>query len=72
MTAHLFIYLFYFFIYLLDVFFIYISSAIPKVPHTLPSTPLPTYSHYLALVFPCTEAYRVFKTNGPLFPMMAN
>jgi hypothetical protein len=25
----------------------------------------------LALVFPCTGAYKVCKTKGPLFPMMA-
>jgi hypothetical protein len=53
--------------------FIYISNAIPKVPHMLPPpTPLPTHSHFLALAFPCTEAYKVCKTNGPLFPVMAN
>jgi hypothetical protein len=57
---------------LLGVFLIYISNAIPKVPHTLTSTPLPSHSHFLALVFPCTEAYKVCKTNGPLFPMMAD
>ena len=41
---------------------------------TIPSSrpaPLPTHSHFLALVFPCTEAYKVCKNNGPLFPMMA-
>jgi hypothetical protein len=26
----------------------------------------------LALAFPCTEAYKLCKTNGPLFPMMAD
>jgi hypothetical protein len=36
------------------------------------SAPLPTYSHFLALAFPCTGAYKVCKTKGPLFPMMAN
>ena len=46
----------------LGIFFIYISSAIPKVPHTHPSTPLPTHSHFLALVFPSTGAYKVCKT----------
>jgi hypothetical protein len=39
-------------IFLLCIFLIYISNAIPKVPHTLPPTPLPTYSHFLALAFP--------------------
>jgi hypothetical protein len=37
--------------FLLGIYFIYISNAIPKVPHT-PPTPLPTHSHFLALVFP--------------------
>jgi hypothetical protein len=60
------------YLFLLGIFFIYISNAIPKVPHILPPTPLPTHSHFLALAFPCTEAYKVCKTNGPLFPMMAN
>jgi hypothetical protein len=59
-----------------DIFFIYISSAIPKVPynfhpHPHPA-PLPTHCHFLALVFPCIGAYKVCKTKGPLFPMMAN
>jgi hypothetical protein len=58
--------------FLLGIFFIYISNAILKVPHTLPPTPLPSDSHFLALAFPCTEAYKVCKINGPLFPMMAN
>jgi hypothetical protein len=44
----LFIYLF-----LLHIFLNYISNAIPKVPHTLPPTSLPTHSHFfLALAFP--------------------
>jgi hypothetical protein len=58
--------------FLLGIFLIYISNAIPKVPHTLPPTPLPTHSHFLALVFPCTGAYKICKSNGPLFPVMAD
>jgi hypothetical protein len=58
--------------FLLGIFFIYISNAISEVPHTLPSTPLPTHSYFLALAFPCTEAYKVYKTKGSLFPMMAD
>jgi hypothetical protein len=46
-------------IFLLGIFLIYISNAIPKVPHTLTPTPLPTHSHFLALAFPCTRAYKV-------------
>jgi hypothetical protein len=58
---------------LLDIFFIYISNAIPKVPYTLPCpAPLPTHSHFLALAFTCPGAYKVCKTKGPLFPMMAD
>jgi hypothetical protein len=60
-------------IFLLDIFFIYISNAIPKVPYSLPCpAPLPTHSHFLALAFPCTGAYKVCMTMGPLFPMMAD
>jgi hypothetical protein len=57
---------------LLGIFLIYTSNAIPKVPHTLLPTPLPTHSHFLALAFPCTGAYKVCMTNGPLFPVMAD
>jgi hypothetical protein len=61
------------FSFLLDIFFIYISNAIPKVPYTLPRPSLlPTHSHFLALAFPCTGAHKVYKTKGPLFTMMAN
>jgi hypothetical protein len=41
-------------------------------PHAPPPTPPPTHSHFLALVFPCTEADKVCMTNGPLFPLMAD
>jgi hypothetical protein len=57
---------------LLGIFFIYIYNAIPNVPQALPPTPLPTHSHFLDLAFPCTEAYKVFKTNGTLFPLMTD
>jgi hypothetical protein len=51
--------------FLLDIFFIYISNVIPKVPYTLPCpAPQPTHSHFLALVFPCTGAYDLHKTKG--------
>jgi hypothetical protein len=43
------------------------SPPYPPLP-----TPLPTHSHFLALAFPCTEAYRVCKTRGPLFAVMAD
>jgi hypothetical protein len=40
--------------FLLGIYLINISNAILKVPYTfpLPSAPLPTHSHFLALVFP--------------------
>jgi hypothetical protein len=56
--------------FLLHIFLHYISNAIPKASHTPP--PLPTHSHFLALAFPCTGAYKVCVTNGPLFPVMAD
>jgi hypothetical protein len=34
------------FFLLLRIFLNYISNAIPKVPHTLPHTSLPTHSHF--------------------------
>ena len=39
---------------------------------SLHTAPLPTHSHFLALAFPCTRAYKVFNTKGPLFPVMAD
>ena len=56
----------------LGIFLIYISNAIPKVPHTYLPTPLPAHSYFLVLVFPSTEAYKVCKTKGSRFPIMAN
>ena len=40
-------------LFLLDIFFICISNAIPKAPYTLPRPdPQPTHSHFLALLSP--------------------
>jgi hypothetical protein len=45
----------------------------PKHPQQAPPpTPPPAHSHFLALAFPCTGAYKVCKSNGPLFPVMAD
>jgi hypothetical protein len=52
------------------IFFIYISNAILKVPYTFPHHASPT--HFLTLALPCTGAYKVCNTKGPLFPMMAD
>jgi hypothetical protein len=60
-----------FFYFLLGIFLNYISNAIPKVPHN-PPNPLPTHPQILALAIPCTGAYKVCKSNGPLFPVMAD
>ena len=36
-------------------------------------SPIPSLlpSHFLALAFPCTGAYNICNTKGPLFPVMA-
>jgi hypothetical protein len=60
------------FIFLLGIFLVYIFNAIPKVPHTHPPNPLPTHSPILVLAFPCTGAYKVCVSNGPLFAVMAH
>jgi hypothetical protein len=57
-----------FFNILLGIFLIYISNAIPKVPQTLPSIPYP--SHFLTLAFPCTGAYQIYKSKGPLCQLL--
>jgi hypothetical protein len=38
---------------------VFISFTFPMLSKSPPPTPLPTHSHFLALVFPCTEAYKV-------------
>jgi hypothetical protein len=61
-----------FFVFFLIRYFLHLHfQCYLKSPPYPPPTPLPTHSHFLALVFSCTEAYKVCKTNGPLFPMMA-
>jgi hypothetical protein len=67
----LFFYFFpYFFIgYLFQLHFQCYPKSSPQAP---PPIPLPTHSHFLALSFTCTEAYKVCTTNGPLFPLMAD
>jgi hypothetical protein len=58
------LFFFHIFFFLLDIFFIYISTAIPKAPYTLPPVPQPTHSRFLALAFPYTGAYDLCKTKG--------
>jgi hypothetical protein len=59
-------------IFLLGIFFIYISNAIPKVPQTLLPHPLLPPLPLLGPGVPLYWAYKVCKTNGSLFPMMAD
>jgi hypothetical protein len=53
-------------IILLGIFLIYISNAIPKVSHTSPPLPYPPTPPFWPW------PYKVCKSNGPLFPVMAN
>jgi hypothetical protein len=60
-------------LFFLDIFFIYISNAIPKAPYTLPHpAPQPTHSYFLTLAFPCTGAYDLPKTKGLSSHLEAN
>jgi hypothetical protein len=61
-----------FFSFLLHIFLNYISNAISKVPHTLPPLPYPPIPIFQGKTFPCTGAYKVCVSNGPLFPVMDN
>jgi hypothetical protein len=44
------------------------KSPIPS-PH-FPTHPFPFFFFFLALAFPCTGAYKVCVSNGPLFPVL--
>jgi hypothetical protein len=63
------------FLFFFLFFFYYIFSSItfPMLSQkSPPPTPLPTHSYFLTLAFPCTGAYKVCLSNGPLFPVMAD
>jgi hypothetical protein len=63
----------YFSLFLLDIFFIYISDAIPKVPYTL--TPPYSPTHPLLFLGPSIPLYSSIwssQDEGPLLPLMAN
>ena len=63
----------FFLIFLLAIYFTYISNVIPKSPiQSSHPAPLHSYSKFSALVFPCTGTYKVCKTKGLLFPVMVN
>jgi hypothetical protein len=52
-------------LFLLDIFFIYISNEIPKATCTLPPPCSPTHPHLLpGPVIPCTGAYDLPKAKG--------
>ena len=60
---------FFFFFSLLDIFFIYISNAIPKAPITLPhwlyeGAPLPIHTCPPTLAFPYTGALNTLRPKG--------
>jgi hypothetical protein len=64
------LFLFFFSNFLLGIFFIYISNAIPKVPHIPPCSP----NHPLQLLdlgIPLYWGIPSLQAKGPLFPMMA-
>jgi hypothetical protein len=64
-----FFFLEYFFHFLLGIYFIYISNAIPEVTYTLHSiAPLPTHSHFLALVFPLYWSIESWQYQGASLP----
>jgi hypothetical protein len=58
--------------------FYYVFSSITfpmlsqKSPIPSPPLPYPPIPIFLALAFPCTGAYKVCLSNGPLFPVMAD
>jgi hypothetical protein len=62
----------------LSFFFYYVFSSITfpvlsqKSLKPSPPLPYPPIPILLALVFPCTGAYKVCKSNVPLFPVMAD
>lgn len=55
-----------------NLFHLHFKCYPKSPPHAPPPTPPPTHSHFSALAFPCTEAYKVCKTNGPLYAVMAD
>jgi hypothetical protein len=65
--------LFFCFVFLISYLFHLYFQCYPKSPPpTPPPTLPPTHFHFLALLFPCTEADKVCTTNGPLFSLMAD
>jgi hypothetical protein len=69
-SSYLIFFFFPFFIRYLAHFHFQCYTKSPPYPPT--PTPLPAHSPFLALAFPCTGAYKVCVSNGPLFPVMAD
>jgi hypothetical protein len=61
-----------------NIFYYYVFSSITfrmlsqKSPIPSPPLPYPPIPIFLALAFPCTGAYKVCMSNGPLFAVMAD
>jgi hypothetical protein len=68
LSIYLFIYLF--------IYYVFSSIPIPmlsqKSPIPSPSLPYRPIPIFLALAFPCTGTYKVYVSNGPLFPVTAD
>jgi hypothetical protein len=74
-SSSMFLSLFFTFLFFIIRYFLYLLFNCSLESFLIPSpwpAPLPTHSHFLALAFPCTGAYKVCKTKRPLFPMMAD
>jgi hypothetical protein len=65
---------FFFYIFFIIMYFpqLHLECYPKSPPYPHPPTSLPTHSHFLALAFPCTGAYKVCVSIRPLFPVMAN
>ena len=65
------------FIYFVNIFIItyfpqlHLECTFRKSPIPSPPLPYPPIPIFLSLAFPCTVAYKVCMSNGPLFPVMA-
>jgi hypothetical protein len=63
---------FFFFIFIRYLAHLHFQCYTKSPPYPPTPNPLPTHSPFLALAFPCTGAYKVCVSDGPLFPVMAD